>query len=93
MGKYTEIISATCCGLDYKIGLIERQVVEGSYSHSAPSDIDYYGYSNYQFDLLDTDGNLDESLQYFVTDDSAIESIEAYYQRENEDNFAIPDID
>ena len=43
-------------GIPCMIGVIRFDSEAGSYSHNAPSDVDYYGYTESEWDLLDRRG-------------------------------------
>ena len=43
-------------------------VVKGSYSYNAPSDMDYYGYKEIEFDVLDRRGRYAPWLERKLTD-------------------------
>lgn len=38
-------------GFDFTIRVYDVEIVEGTYSYNAPSDIDYYGYENVEWTL------------------------------------------
>jgi hypothetical protein len=46
-------IESTVAGIPCLIGVTEFSSVRGSYSYNAPSDMDYYGYSESGRDVLD----------------------------------------
>lgn len=45
-----------------QIGVIITDIVDGSGFRNDVSDLDYYGYVDYKYDLLDMDGNKMEDL-------------------------------
>jgi len=54
--NYIAEIDSRVAGIPCKIGVVEYSRYEGSYSYNAPSDIDYYGYTEMDFDVLDRRG-------------------------------------
>ena len=54
--SYKTIIDSRVCGIPCQIGVVSYLNVPGSYSHNAASDVDYYGYSECEFDVLDRRG-------------------------------------
>lgn len=62
MTKYAAQIPHTVCGIPCLIGVLYFNSVSGSYSKNAASDMDYYGYAEYVWDLLDTKGRYAEWL-------------------------------
>ena len=49
-------IEHTVCGIPCIIGVIDYTSVKGSYSYNAPSDMDYHGYTECDWELLDRKG-------------------------------------
>lgn len=54
---YIALIDHTVLGgLPCQIGVTSYRVVRGSFSYDAPSDLDYYGYTELEYLLLDRRG-------------------------------------
>lgn len=54
--RYLAEIDARVAGIPCLIGVTEFNRTSGSYSYNAPSDHDYYGYTEVEFDVLDRRG-------------------------------------
>lgn len=63
-------------GIPCLIGVTHFSAVRGSYSRNAPSDLDYYGYMECEWDVLDQRGRLAPWLARKLTDRDR-DSIEA----------------
>jgi hypothetical protein len=53
---YLAEIESTVAGIPCLIGVTEFSSVRGSYSYNAPSDMDYYGYTESCWEVLDRRG-------------------------------------
>lgn len=53
---YLAEIESTVAGIPCLIGVTEFSSVSGSYSYNAPSDMDYYGYTESDWEVLDRRG-------------------------------------
>ena len=53
---YVAEIDARVAGIPCLIGVTEYSHTSGSYSYNAPSDHDYYGYTEVDFEVLDRRG-------------------------------------
>jgi len=65
---YLAEIESTVAGIPCLIGVTEFSSVRGSYSYNAPSDMDYYGYSESAWDVLDRRGRPAAWLERKLTD-------------------------
>lgn len=54
--NYIAVIEYTVAGIPCLVGVIDYSSVKGSHNHNAPSDWDYHGYTDCDFDLLDRKG-------------------------------------
>lgn len=54
--SYRDEIEFTLAGIPCLIGVIYYNCVKGSGRYDAPSDIDYYGYTELDYDILDRKG-------------------------------------
>ena len=54
--NYIAEIEYTIAGIPCLIGVIDYTSVKGSHSYSAPSDMDYYGYTECDWEILDRKG-------------------------------------
>lgn len=50
------LIETSIQGIPCQIDVTTYVVVKGSYSYNAPSDLDYYGYTEIEFDVYDRKG-------------------------------------
>lgn len=66
---YLAEIESKVAGIPCLIGVTEFSSVRGSYSYNAPSDMDYYGYSESEWDVLDRRGRPAAWLERKLTDD------------------------
>lgn len=55
-GRIHDGIPVYVAGIPALAGIVYSVKVEGSYSYNAPSDLDYYGYSDIEFRLHDRKG-------------------------------------
>ncbi len=69
MKDYGMILNARVQGIPCKVGVVHVHVTHGSYSHNAASDIDYYGETDYEYDILDRGGRLAPWLERKATED------------------------
>ena len=69
MSAYIDIIPARVAGIPCQIGIIDFNCVKGSYSYNAPSDLDYRGYTEIEFDVLDRRGRRAAWLERKLTDE------------------------
>lgn len=63
-------------GIPCLIDVTRCHVVKGSFNYNAPSDLDYYGYHEIEFEVLDRKGYKASWLERKMTEDD-IEKIEA----------------
>lgn len=54
--SYIAEIDSKVAGIPCIIGVTEYNECKGSHSYDAPSDLDYYGYTEMEFDVLDRRG-------------------------------------
>lgn len=67
MSNYLAEIETRVAGIPCLIGVIDYSSVKGSYSYNAPSDLDFYGYTECDWDILDRRGRPAPWLQRKVT--------------------------
>ena len=53
---YEAEIESRVAGIPCLIGVLSYTSVKGSYSYNAPSDLDYHGYTESEWDVLDRRG-------------------------------------
>jgi hypothetical protein len=75
MSDYIHQLDAEICGIPCIIGVTTYERVQGSFSYNAPSDMDYHGYEEIEFDVLNRRGRPAPYLERRMTDDER-ESIE-----------------
>jgi hypothetical protein len=67
--SYITEIESRVAGIPCLIGVTHFDSVQGSYSYNAASDMDYYGYSESEWDVLDRRGRPAAWLERKLTDD------------------------
>lgn len=67
--SYIAEIESRVAGIPCLIGVLSFDSVQGSYSYNAPSDMDYYGYTESEWDVLDRRGRPAAWLERKLTDD------------------------
>ena len=67
--SYIIEIESRVAGIPCLIGVTHFDCVQGSYSYNAASDMDYYGYSESEWDVLDRRGRPAAWLERKHTDD------------------------
>jgi hypothetical protein len=67
--RYIAEIESRVAGIPCLIGVSQFDCVRGSYSYNATSDMDYYGYSESEWDVLDRRGRPAAWLERKLTDD------------------------
>ena len=67
--SYIAEIESRVAGIPCLIGVTHFDCVHGSYSYNAASDMDYYGYSESEWDVLDRRGRPAAWLERKLTDD------------------------
>lgn len=55
------------CGIPAKIHVFNVTVVKGSFSYNAPSDLDYYGYTEFDYEIQDRRGRAAPWLERKLT--------------------------
>ena len=91
---YREEIDYRIDGIPCLIGVIDFISVEGSGRYDAPSDVDYYGYTECDFDILDRKGYRARWLERKIDKDITADierTIADNYAALEEDNFDPPD--
>lgn len=56
LAQYEAVIEYRMHGIPCQIGVISFESISGSYSYNAASDVDYYGSTDAEFDILDRKG-------------------------------------
>ena len=67
--SYIAEIESRVAGIPCLIGVSHFDCVRGSYSYSAASDMDYYGYSESEWDVLDRRGRPAAWLERKLTEE------------------------
>lgn len=70
--SYIAEIESTVAGIPCIIGVTYFDSEEGSYSYHADSDVDYYGYTECEFDVLDRRGRKAAWLERKLSDEDTI---------------------
>lgn len=81
LNKYQAVIETKVHGIPCQIGVISYDHVKGSFNYSASSDLDYYGYSESDWELLDRRGYAARWLER-KADFNKIEEIISNYFKE-----------
>lgn len=87
MAKYLAEIETRVDGIPCLIGVLDFTQVKGSHSYSAASDMDYHGYTEADYEILDRRGRLAPWLASKITDsidDDIHESIVEYFHDEKD---------
>jgi len=63
------VIATHICGIPCQVQVTTYTNVKGSRSYNAPSDLDYYGYCEVEFDVLDRRGYRAPWLEKKMTED------------------------
>lgn len=66
--RYKFVVDIRIAGIPAQAGVTYFKEVRGSFNYNAPSDYDYYGYSEIDFDILDRKGYPAPWLANKVTD-------------------------
>lgn len=69
------IIQTRLAGIPCQIAVANFKRVKGSYSYNAPSDLDYYGYTDYDYEVLDRRGRPAPWLERKVSADDIEQKI------------------
>lgn len=88
-GNYIAEIDVTVAGIPCMVGVINYTSVKGSYSYNAPSDWDYNGYTECDWELLDRKGYRAEWLAKKMTakDEAAIDQAITNHMESNRDDY------
>lgn len=79
------IIQTRLAGIPCQIAVSNFQRVKGSYSYDAPSDLDYYGFVEYDYQVLDRRGRPAPWLEKKVSKDEICDVIAEYFENELDD--------
>ena len=82
----TTIIQTRLAGIPCQIAVTDFRRVEGSYSYNAPSDADFYGYTDYDYEVLDRRGRPAPWLEKKVSQADIDEKIMEQYNRNRIDS-------
>lgn len=72
-------------GIPCQIRVINFIKVKGSYNYNAASDMDYYGYVDYDYEVLDRRGRLAPWLEKKCKKDEIDDKIVGYFENNYED--------
>ena len=82
----TTPIQTRLAGIPCQIAVTDFRRVEGSYSYNAPSDADFYGYTDYDYEVLDRRGRPAPWLEKKVSQADIDEKIMEQYNRNRIDS-------
>ena len=85
--SYIAEIEHRVAGIPCLIGVIDYTSVEGSYSYNAPSDLDYHGYTDVEYDILDRRGRKAAWLERKVDSDIEADIIQRINDYMKEDSY------
>ena len=88
MTHYQAEIESTVAGIPCIIGVTHYESVKGSYSYHAASDMDYYGYTECDWELLDRKGYRAAWLDKKMTsrdEDTINQAINDHFQGERDE--------
>ena len=83
---YQDTVEFRISGIPCLLGIQHFNQVQGSHSYNAASDVDYYGYTECDFDVLDRKGYRAKWLEAKMTDRDwqlAEDAIADYYRAED----------
>lgn len=87
MSQYLATIGITLRDADMIIGVTDYNYKEGSRSYNAPSDLDYYGWEDCDFDILTEDESSIVNIELTADERATVEAeirLHMEDQRENE---------
>ena len=87
MAQYLATIPVTLRDTDYVIGVTDYSYNPGSRSYNAPSDLDYYGWEDCDFDILTEDETTVVDIELTADERETVEEAIRLHmddQRENE---------
>lgn len=73
------IIQTRLAGIPCQIAVTDFRRVEGSYSYDAPSELDHYGYTDYDYEVLDRRGRPAPWLERKVSADDIEQKIIGHF--------------
>lgn len=76
--------TTTIAGIPCQIVVTHAIKQPGSYSYNAPSDWDYYGYSEFEFDVYDRKGYPAPWLQNKMTSDDEARIEQEYWEQKDD---------
>jgi hypothetical protein len=86
MSQYLATIGITLRDADFVIGVIDYNYKSGTYSYNAPSDLDYYGYEDCDFDILSEDETTIVNIELTADERAMVESAICLNMAENRDD-------
>ena len=75
----TTTIQTYLAGVPCQIAVSNFHRIKGSYSYNAPSDLDYYGYTDYDYEVLDRRGRPAPWLERKVSADDIEQKIIGHF--------------
>lgn len=75
-------IQTRLAGIPCQIAVSNFHSIKGSYSYNAPSDLDYYGFVEYDYQVLDRRGRPAAWLERKVSTDEIDDIIMAYFEED-----------
>lgn len=78
----TTIIQTRLAGIPCQIAVTNFKRVKGSYSYNAPSDLDYYGYVDYDYEVMDRRGRPAAWLEDICKRGEIDDTIMAYFEED-----------
>lgn len=85
--SYIAELEARIAGIPCKIGVTHFMAQKGSFNYHAASDMDYHGYTEIEYDVLDRRGRKAAWLERKITEDDELNiesSIIKYFEEEAE---------
>lgn len=83
--RYAAKVKHRVAGIPCLIGVIDYDCVKGSYSRNADSDLDFYGWTDVEYDILDRKGRRALWLERKVNDsehNDIVKAVADYYEQE-----------
>jgi hypothetical protein len=85
MSQYLATIGITLRDTDMVIGVTDYSYNPGSHSYNAPSDLDYYGYEDCDFDILSEDETTIVNIELTADERATVESEIRVYMADQRD--------
>jgi outer membrane receptor for monomeric catechols len=86
MAQYLATIPVTLRDADYMIGVTDYSYKAGTHSYNAPSDLDYYGWEDMDFDILTEDESSVVDIELTADEKATVEEAIRLHMDDQRDN-------